>query len=324
MRLFALKGSETLGNAMAEAIGAPLDPVEERDFEDGEHKIRPLVSVRGQDVYILQNLRGDERQSANDRLLKLLFFVATCRDHGAARLTVVAPYLAYSRKDRETKPRDPVTTRYVAQLMEAVGTDAVITVDVHNTAAFQNAFRCRRILLDTRKLFVEVMQSRAGKDPVVVFSPDAGGIKRAQLLKEAYEAATGEAAGLGLMEKRRSSGVVSGNLFAGDVDGAAVFIIDDMISTGGTMLRAAQECRARGARSVHAMAAHALFTPGVETLLESPAIDRIFVTDSIPAGQAIEAPSARLEIVSLAPLLAEAILRLNGNGSISDLLDPKH
>lgn len=324
MRLFALKGSETLGDAIADAIGAPLDPVEERDFEDGEHKIRPLVSVRGEDVYVLQNLRGDTRQSANDRLLKLLFFVATCRDHGAARLTVLAPYLAYSRKDRETKPRDPVTTRYVAQLMEAVGTDAVITVDVHNTAAFQNAFRCRRILLDTRKLFVKVMQSRAGKDPVVVFSPDAGGIKRAQLLKEAYEAATGEAAGLGLMEKRRSSGIVSGNLFAGDVEGAAVFIIDDMISTGGTMLRAAEECRARGARSVHAMAAHALFTPGVETLLESPAIDRIFVTDSIPAGQAIQAPSARVGIVSLVPLLADAILRLNGNGSISELLNPKY
>lgn len=324
MRIFALHGSQSLGNAVAEAAGVVLDPLEERDFEDGEHKTRPMVGVRGEDVYVVHSLQGDTRESANDKLCKLLFFMAACREHGAARLTAIVPYLAYSRKDRQTKTRDPVTTRYVAQLFEAVGTDAIVVIDVHNLSAFQNAFRCRTVHLDTRKLFLPVMQRRAGSNAVTVFSPDGGGVKRAQLLKEAYEEATGSAVGFGFMEKRRSGGVVSGSLFAGDVEGSAVFIVDDMISTGGTMLRAAEACRERGAKSVHVLATHGLFTEGVEQLLESPAVDRTIVTDSVAPFRLDEAKIAgHVDTVSIAPLLGEAIMRLHGNGSISRLLDPK-
>ncbi|WP_163266915.1 ribose-phosphate diphosphokinase [Chelativorans alearense] len=322
MRLFALKGSEDLGAAVAVALGTALDPHEERDFKDGEHKARPLVGVRGEDVYALHSLAGSDDASANDRLLKLLFFLATCREHGAERVTAVAPYLAYARKDRQTKARDPVATRYVAQLLEAVGTDRVVTLDVHNIAAFQNAFRCETVHLDTRRLFLPVIERLAGALPVTILSPDGGGVKRAQLLKECLEAETDLQAGFGFLEKRRSRGVVSGDLFAGDVNGTAVFILDDMISTGGTMLRAADACRARGAKAVHALATHGLFGPGAGALFGSDAVDRIVVTDSVASAMRakVEYPAARLEIASVAPLIGEAIRRLRDGGSISDLL----
>ncbi len=319
MRLFALRGSERLGSAVARALARKLDPHEERDFEDGEHKARPLVSVRGEDVYVLHSLAGTSEASANDKLCRLLFFLACCRENGAASVTAVVPYLAYARKDRQTKARDPVTTRYVAQLFEAMGTDRLIILEAHNIAAFQNAFRCQTVHLDARRLFCAEIARIAPGGRITVFSPDGGGVKRAQLLKEMYEAETGNAAGFGFMEKRRSRGVVSGDLFAGDVSGTAVFIIDDMISTGGTMLRAALACREGGAASVHALATHALFRDGSNELLESRAIDSIVVTDSVgsdPRGYA----GPRVRVLETGPLIGEAIRRLEERQPLADLL----
>ena len=321
MRIFALKGSDNLGVAVARAAGGALAAHEERDFEDGEHKTRPLVSVRGEDVYVIHSL-GGSGASVNDRLVKLLFFLAACRENGAARVSAIIPYLAYARKDRQTKARDPVTTRYVAQLLEAVGVDCVVVLEVHNFAAFQNAFRCRTIHLDTRELFRPAIRSFSGDLPITILSPDGGGVKRAQLLKETFDHDTGEDAGFAFMEKRRSRGIVSGDLFAGQVDGQAVFILDDMISTGGTILRAAHACRERGAKEVHAMATHGLFGKGAETLFCDPAIDRVIVTDSLTSAVTAAArhPAPKLEIVSCAGLIGEAIRRLHGNESISDFL----
>ncbi|CAG1000157.1 MAG: ribose-phosphate pyrophosphokinase [Rhizobiaceae bacterium] len=322
MRIFALKGSEQFGDAIARSMWTEVERHEERDFEDGEHKARPLLGVRGEDVYVVHSLAGDGSASANDKLVKLLFFIAACKENGAARVTAVVPYLAYSRKDRQTKSRDPVTTRYVAQLFEAVGTDCVMTLDVHNIVAFQNAFRCTTVHLDTRRLFSPSIRALADGLPVTVFSPDGGGVKRAQLLKETYEAETGEAAGFGFMEKRRSGGVVSGDLFAGDVTGSAVFIVDDMISTGGTMLRAAKACRANGAMKVYALAAHGLFGEGSQAMLDDPAIDGVVVTDTLTsaARAASGRPEGRVEVLPAGPLVGEAIRRLSANGSITDLL----
>ncbi|HEY8594499.1 MAG TPA: ribose-phosphate diphosphokinase [Devosiaceae bacterium] len=322
MKLFALAGSEGLGAAVARHAGIELDAHEERVFEDGEHKARPLVSVRGEDVYILASLAGRNGISANDQLIRLLFFVATCRENGARRITAVVPYLAYARKDRQTKPRDPVTTRYVAQLFEAMGTDLVVTLDAHNLSAFQNAFRCRTVHLDTRHLFATRIAEMAGERDVTVFSPDAGGVKRAELLRETLEALTGRPIGIGFMQKRRSAGEVSGDLFAGDVGGTQVFLVDDMISTGGTMRRAAAACRARGASGVHALAAHGLFSQGAKDMLTDPAIDGTWVTDSLaPFALSPDDPGHRLGIVSIAPLLAGAISRLSRGGSIRRLLE---
>ncbi|MDX8479551.1 ribose-phosphate pyrophosphokinase [Mesorhizobium sp. VK24D] len=320
MRLFALKETGRLGRDVAQALGVDLDPHEERDFEDGEHKARPLASVRGEDVFVLHSLAGERGASANDKLLKLLFFIATCRENGAARVTAIAPYLAYARKERQTKARDPVSTRYVAQLFEAVGTDCLVTLDVHNFAAFQNAFRCRTLHLNAGALFLPMLRQLAGAEPIVVFSPDGGGVKRAQLMKEKCEAAISNEMGFGFMEKRRSRGVVSGDLFAGEVDGKVIFLIDDMISTGGTMIRAARACRERGAKEVHAIATHGLFGKGAEALFTDPAIGRVVVTDSVASAlKAGAGREAKLQVLSIAPLIAEAVKRLHGNGSTSEL-----
>ncbi|WDZ81539.1 ribose-phosphate diphosphokinase (plasmid) [Ensifer adhaerens] len=312
MKIFALNGTMALGRAIADELEVPLAEHEERDFEGGEHKARPLVSVRGNDVFIIHTLNGSPEGSANDKLCRLLFFAATCREHGAARVTAVAPYLAYSRKDRQTKSRDPVTTRYVAQLFEAVGIDTVVTLDVHNLSAFQNAFRCVTVHLDTRKLFSGTIANLSGSERTMILSPDAGGIKRAQLLREYYEHLSGNEAQLAFMEKRRSGGIVSGHLFAGDVEGANVFIVDDMMGTGKTMLRAAEACRQRGANAVYALATHALFDRGCEAVLAHPAIDRTIVTDSAsPFHISEDLLRYCVEVVSSAPLFAESIRRLH-------------
>ena len=328
MLFFALNGSDSLGKAIAESGGFPLAIHEEREFEGGEHKTRPLQSVRGRDVYVLHSLNGREGASANDKLCRLLFFLAACRENGAARITAIVPYLAYSRKDRQTKPRDPVTTRYVATLFEAVGIDTFVSLEVHNIAAFQNAFRCQTLHLDARKLMAaEILRTaRAGGvsvERMSVVSPDGGGVKRAELLKEMLEAMSGKPVGFGFMEKRRSSGVVSGSLFAGDVAGRDVFIVDDMISSGGTVLRAAKACRERDAASVRVLVTHGLFTEGSAAVLADRAIDEFLVSDSVePFDIPNSVGNEKLRVISVAPLMAETITRLHKGRMIGDLLEP--
>src|ERR1019366_3171875 len=168
LMLFALDATRAYGEAVARELGMTLSPHEEREFEDGDHKTRPLVSVRGRDVYVMQSLYADAKQSVNDKLVRLLFFLGALKDASAGRLTAIVPYLAYARKDRKSKARDPVTTRYVATLFEAVGTDCVVTLDVHNLAAFQNAFRCRTDHLEAGALFVDRLVPLVGTDDLAV------------------------------------------------------------------------------------------------------------------------------------------------------------
>lgn len=324
LKLFALSESGVLGARIATALGVPLGLHEERDFEDGEHKIRALENVGNGDLFVVQSLYGEPGKSVNDKLCRLLFFIGALKDAGAARVTAVIPYLCYARKDRKTKARDPVTTRYLAQLLEAVGTDRVVVLDVHNPAAFQNAFRCSTELLDTARLFAGHFAARIGAEPVVpvvVVSPDTGGIKRAERLREALSRELGRSVGSAFMEKKRSAGVVSGEALVGEVEGAAVIIVDDLISTGGTLVRAAQACRRQGARRVHAAAAHGIFAGSAGRLLADPALDSLVVTDSIPPFRLEGTPArARLTLIEIAPLLAEAIRRIHTGGSLVELL----
>ena len=321
LRIFALDASKQLGSLIASALGQPLASHEEREFEDGEHKSRPIDAVTGADVYVVQSLHGGPEQSANDKLCRLLFFVGALKDAGAARVTAVTPYLCYSRKDRRTKPNDPVTTRYVAGMFESVGTDCVVTLEVHNPAAFENAFRCRTIALTGTPLFVDYARKHLTDAKLAVVSPDAGGMKRAELLREALEAALGHPIGKGLAEKHRSAGIVSGDLFAGDVADATALIIDDLISTGGTLLRTARSARAAGAKRVIALVTHGLFMPGSAEVLADPALDQIIITDAVPPfrlGRA--AQDGKLVILPSAPLLAETIKRLHEDLSVTDLM----
>ena len=226
LALFALNATRDLGERIAQRLGIELSAHEERDFEDGEHKTRPLVNVRGQSCYVVQSLHGGPEESANDKLCRLLFFLGALRDASVVSVTAVIPYLCYARKDRKTKPRDPVTTRYVAALFEAVGVDRVVTLDVHNLAAFQNSFRCRTDHLSALPLFVEHFAPLARRHPVVVVSPDIGGAKRARAFGEALERAVEREVATAFVEKHRSGGVVTGGAFAGDVEDRVALIID--------------------------------------------------------------------------------------------------
>lgn len=320
LALFALNATADLGATIARELWVSLAPHEEREFEDGEHKARPLDSVDGADAYVIQSLHSGPTQSAADKLCRLLFFAGALKDAGAARVTAVTPYLCYARKDRRTKARDPVTTRYLAQMFESVGIDRVVTLDVHNPAAFENAFRCPAITATATPLFVEYAKKLHDK-PLAVISPDTGGAKRADLFREALEAARGESIGKGFAEKRRSSGVVSGDLFVGDVEGATALIIDDLISTGTTLVRAAKAARKAGAQRVLAVVTHGLFMPGAEKAICDPALDGLVVTDSVPpfrltSGKAQE----KVEVLSVAPLFAEIIRRLHAGRPLLDLL----
>lgn len=311
MRLFAINGTEKLAEDIAAESDFALDPCEFRDFEDGEHKGRPLVSTRGEDVFVLSYLHGDGKLSANDRLIRLLFFVAACRENGANRVSVLAPFLCYARKDRQTKPFDPVTSRYLAQLFEAAGTDQLLTIAAHNLSAFQNAFRCRTLHVDLADLMSTAILDRSGDTRMAVLSPDPGGVKRAQILRETLADRTGRDVGFGLMEKRRSAGVVSGDLFAGDVEGRDVWIVDDMIVSGGTMIRAAEACHRAGASNVNLAAAHPLMNEDAARRLRDAPVGRILVSDTAPLAEGVAgALGAKLEIVPSAPSIRAAIMRM--------------
>jgi len=321
--LFALESTRPFGERLSRALGIPLSEHEEREFEDGEHKTRPLVSVRDRDVYVVQSLHGDDRQTPNDKLARFLFFLGAVRDASANRVTAVVPYLCYARKDRKTKSRDPITTRYVARLFEAVGVDRILTMDVHNLAAYQNAYhRTVAENLQAAPLFAREFAGAGGDQPLVVLSPDAGGMKRAEQVRQALARETGREVNSAFLEKTRSSGKVRGELVAGDLEGASVWIVDDLISTGGTMARAPQACRDRGAVEIRAAATHGLFVGDARETLDTSVLEEVVITDTVPPFRLpSEFVDQKLKILDAAGHFAEAIRRLHEGGGLEDLLE---
>lgn len=322
LSLFALNGTRGLGEKVVQALGVTLGEHEERDFVDGEHKSRPLESVRGRDVFVIHSLYSDEQQSVNDKLVRMLWFLGALKDASAARVTAVIPYLCYARKDRRTKPRDPVSTRYLAAVLEAVDIDRVVTMDVHNLAAYQNAFRIHSEHLEAKNIFAEHYAGQNTDGEIVVVSPDAGGVKRANLFRDALEAKLGQPVGSGFMEKRRSAGVVSGETLIADVKDKAVIIIDDLISSGGTIERTVKACSEAGASRISAAASHGLFVADANGMLADPALSELVVTDTVPPFRLkSEAVRDKLVVLDAAWLFAEAIRRMNEGGSIVELLE---
>lgn len=323
MRLFSLQGSQLFGEKIASLLDCPLDMHEERNFDDGEHKIRPLVSVRDEDVYVIHSLYADEQQSINDKFCKLLFFIATLKDAGARRVTAIVPYMCYARKDRRTKARDPVTMRYVASLFEAVNTDRVVTIDVHNLQAYQNAFHCMTEHLEAQKLFASYFQGifRSGEE-VIVMSPDIGGVKRAEQFRDRLSSALSTDVGFAFMEKMRSKGIVTGETVVGNVKGKTVIILDDLINSGTTMARAASACSQQGASGVYAVVTHGIFIPASNKALCEKALQKIVITNTVQS-RALDEQLRKEKLVELdvTSLFAEAIHRLSTGGSIVSLME---
>jgi ribose-phosphate pyrophosphokinase len=316
MRLFALNASNALGKALAARLDCELDAHEERDFSWGEHKARPLVDVNGEDAYVISSLHGDRELTVNDKICRLMFFIGALKDAGAASVTAIAPYLAYSRKDVRTKSRDPVTTRYLATALQSVGTDRVVTMDVHSIVAFENSFRCPTVNLEATELFVDYLYRSVGDKADSIVAPDHGAIKAGRVFADAYAEVSGRTLSFAVMDKRRSEGVVSGTGLIGAV-GRHVLIVDDMIGSGTTLCRATDACLEAGADGVSVCATHGLFQEGAPALFAQPGIESIAVTDSVAIERLglTDELLARIDSVETAGVLAKCIRELTGRNS---------
>ena len=317
--LFSLDCGSDFASQVAVHLGVPLGKHEERDFEDGEHKIRTLETVRNRDVFVVQSLNSSDGLSTNDKLVRLLFLLASLRDAGAGRLNVVAPYLSYSRKDRRTKPNDPVTTRYVAQLFEAMTIDTIVTVDVHNRAAFENAFRCPTVHLSAREAFIDHLLPELGDREITVASPDIGGVKRAELFRESLANRLERPVGSAFMEKHRSQGEMSGSAVVGDIRNRTVLILDDLIAGGGTMQRAAEAFKDQGAEDVIAIATHAVFTQDTGEKLSSPALSRVILGNTVTPSLPSKSLKTKVELVDITAGIADTITALHEGRDVTDL-----
>ncbi|RMX15138.1 ribose-phosphate pyrophosphokinase [Legionella jordanis] len=322
MKLFALNSAKEWGEKIAAHLGIELASHEETDFEDGEHKIRSLDNVRGQQVFILQTLISDGKLTVNDKLCRLLFFIASLRDASAAKITVLLPYFAYARKDRRTKARDPVTMRYMAQLFEAVGTDRIVSMDVHNLAAFQNAFRVPTENLEARVIFASYLAKRLNNEDLVVVSPDAGGTKRAEQLQETLSQLLQREVTKAFLDKKRSSGLVeTSEYIVGEVKNRVAIIIDDIISSGTTMRLAVEALHKQGAKTILACATHGLFVGHANQLLATDYLEKIIITDALPPFRLHESLLTKVELLDATMLFAEAIKRIYENGSVVELME---
>jgi ribose-phosphate pyrophosphokinase len=311
LSLFALEDSRAYGERVAARLGVVLVSHEERDFEDSEHLARPLQTVLSRHAVVIHSLYAAAGRSVDDKLCRLLFFCAALKDSGAARVTAVVPYLCYMRQDRRTQSDDPISSRYLAQLFEASGIDNVVTVEVHNVAAFENAFRIPTRHIESASLFAAHFAALTGTAGIVAVSPDAGGERRAEQFRQALEAATGRRVDSAIVEKHRRRGTITGEWLAGDVAGKIAIVFDDLISTGNTLRHAASALRAAGAARIFAAVAHGLPTADAIAVIQDPIFEGVVLTDTVqqPSVSA-EFGAGRLATVDSTAAVAAAIAKL--------------
>jgi ribose-phosphate pyrophosphokinase len=313
MLLFALKETTDYAKLVAQHLGIPISQVKDQRFQDGEFKVslKELVKdpVKDQQVCLLQSLYQEREYSLDAKICRLLFLSATLKRAGARKLTTVIPYFAYARQDRQDEPGDPLTHQLLATLLETGGTDTLITLDVHNPSAFQNAFRCTTLNLEATDLFVDHLGHRLRSEKIAVVSPDAGGIKRAQNFARKLESRLNQSISLAILVKSRQDHEIVMHQLLGDVNKKTVIIYDDLISTGATLFRAAKACKSLGARRVVAVATHGLFCGGANELLSrSDEVDHFVITDSILNRELLsDSLKERITVLSTAKLVADAI-----------------
>jgi ribose-phosphate pyrophosphokinase len=315
--LCSLSESRELASEIATRARITVLPIEERPFEEGEFKLRPLDTVRGRTIFVVQTLAGSADAPVAQRLVRLLFLLFGLRDAGAARVIALLPYLTFARKDRRTQPRDPVNTRYVAQLLESTGVTSLVCLDVHNPAALDNSFRIPVDHLSALPMFVRHVAEHVPSDSLAVASPDVGGVKRAQIFREMLSRQIARDVDLVFIEKRRAQGVVSGGTVVGSVAGRSVIVLDDLCASGQTLIRAASALKSAGASAVHVAFTHAPLARGVAALAACESIDSILTTDSTGAAAI---GHDRLTELHVAPLFAEAVSRMVSGAPLAPLL----
>lgn len=305
--IFSLSANKDLANKVASALGMEVSEVSLRRFPSGEIIAEPIETVRDKDVYIIQSTCPP----VNENLMELLIFVDSLKRSSAREINVIIPYFGYARQDRKAQPRQPITSRLVADLLKVAGVDRVVIVDLH-APQIQGFFSCLVDELTAIPLLGHTIQKDLGVDTsnMVTVSPDHGGVNRARRIAEKLNTP------LAIIDKRRTkSGSPEVMNIIGDVKDKDCYIIDDMIDTAGSAVAAAAALKQAGAKTVKIAATHAVLSdPAFERLSHSD-FDQIWVTDSIPLQSKFN--SLNVKVVSLAPMLAAVIKRIQNGEPLS-------
>ena len=308
LKIFTGNANRALAQEIAQYLHVPLGNAEVSRFSDGEVFVQINENVRGTDVFLVQ----PTCPPVNDTLMELLIMLDAFKRASAHRITIVLPYYGYARQDRKVQGRMPISAKLVADLMEAAGADRVLALDLH-AGQIQGFFNVPvDHLFAGPVVMIDYLRKKDLHDPVVV-SPDAGGVERARAIAKRLDA------GLAIIDKRREgpNSAVAMHLI-GDVEGRDAVVIDDMIDTAGTLIQAVGAIQREGARRILACGVHAVLSgPAIERIKASP-IEEVVVTNTIPLAPDKRA-AARITVLTVAPLLGEAIRRIHDEESVSTL-----
>ncbi|HFL3828607.1 TPA: ribose-phosphate diphosphokinase [Clostridioides difficile] len=308
IKVFSGNANRKLAEDICKELDVPAGCCEVGRFSDGELFVNIDETVRGADVYIIQ----PTCTPVNDNLMEVLILVDAFKRASAGRINAVIPYYGYARQDRKTKAREPITAKLVADLLTVAGIDRVVSMDLH-AGQIQGYFDIPVDHLSGVPILAEYFKNIVDEETVIV-SPDLGGVTRVRNFANLLDLP------IAIIEKRRPKANVSEVMnVIGDIKGKNVVLVDDIIDTGGTITKAAQVLKNFGAKSVYACATHPVLSgPAVERIQNS-VIERFIITDTIPLAE--EKKIDKLEIVSVAPIFAEAIRRIHDNESVSILFD---
>lgn len=312
LKIFSGRANLELSKKICQSLSTELSPVLTETFPDTETYVQIQDHIRGDDVFIIQ----PTCRPTNDNLMELLIMIDAAKRASAARVTAVLPFYGYARQDRKDKPGVPITSKLIANLLVAAKVDRILTVDLH-AQQIPGFFDIPCDHLYASPVIYDYLKTKKDiADNLTVFSPDVGGLKRAQTFAKLFECP------LGFIAKRRVSAehVEASNL-VGDVEGKDILIVDDMTETAGTLTAAAQLLRERNPRSVRAAVSHAVLTDSAYDRLSSGLLDELIVTDTTPPNEKYK--DYPITVLSVAPLLAEAILRVHNNMSVTSLFKVK-
>ena len=308
--IFALTANVEMAKEISKELGIPLGKSEVVHFADGEIIVENATTVRGKNVYIIQSTCNP----VTERLMELLVFIDGLKRASAKEICVVMPYYGYARQDRKAKPREPITSRLVADMLKVAGADRIIVTDLH-APQIQGFFTCPVDDLSAVPLFADYFRSTLKGKEIVVVSPDHGGVTRARKLASFLNDAP-----IAIIDKRRPKPNVAEVMnIIGDVAGKVAVIIDDIVDTAGTLTIAAQALKDEGALEVYAAATHGILSNPAVSRIENSALVELVITDSIPLPK--EKQIDKIKVLSVANMLAKAIEYIQKGSSMNVVYD---